>query len=67
MKGFIACTLAYAPIFKESNLDRDLHFCYTFDEATACIGAPFLIEELKKREIKNGNDKFELACSRTSL
>ena len=54
MKGFIACTLAYAPIFKESNLDRDLHFCYTFDEETACIGAPLLIEELKKREIKNG-------------
>ena len=54
MKGFIACTLAFAPIFKESNLDRDLHFCYTFDEETACIGAPLLIEELKKREIKNG-------------
>ena len=54
MKGFIACTLAYAPIFKESNLDRDLHFCYTFDEETACIGAPLLIKELKKRDIKNG-------------
>ena len=54
MKGFIACTLAYAPIFKESNLDRDIHFCYTFDEETACIGAPLLIEELKKRDIKNG-------------
>ena len=54
MKGFIACTLAYAPIFKESNLDRDIHFCYTFDEETACIGAPLLIKELKKRDIKNG-------------
>ncbi len=54
MKGFIACTLAYAPIFKESDLDRDIHFCYTFDEETACIGAPLLIKELKKRDIKNG-------------
>ena len=54
MKGFIACTLAYAPIFKENNLDRDIHFSYTFDEETACIGAPLLIEELKKRNIKNG-------------
>ena len=54
MKGFIACTLAYAPIFKESNLDRDIHFCYTFDEETACIGAPLLIKELKRRDIKNG-------------
>ena len=54
MKGFIACTLAYAKVFKESNLDRDIHFCYTFDEETACIGAPLLIEELKKRNIKDG-------------
>ena len=54
MKGFIACTLAFAPVFKESNLDRDIHFCYTFDEETACIGAPLLIKELKKRDIKNG-------------
>ena len=54
MKGFIACTLAYAKIFKETNLNRDIHFCYTFDEETACIGAPLLIKELKKRNIKNG-------------
>ena len=54
MKGFIACTLAFAKIFKENNLDRDIHFCYTFDEETACIGAPLLIKELKKRNIKNG-------------
>jgi len=54
MKGFIACTLAYAPIYSKSNLDRDIHFSFTFDEETACIGAPILIEELKKRNIKDG-------------
>ena len=54
MKGFIACTLAYAPIFSKSNLNRDIHFSFTFDEETACKGAPILIEELKKRGIKNG-------------
>ncbi len=54
MKGFIACTLAYAPIYAKSNLDRDIHFSFTFDEETACQGAPILIEELKKRDIKNG-------------
>ena len=53
MKGFIACTLAFAPVFKENNLDRDIHFCYTFDEETACIGAPLLIKELKKKNIKD--------------
>ena len=54
MKGFIACTLAYAPIYSKSSLDRDIHFSFTFDEETACQGAPILIEELKKRGIKNG-------------
>ena len=54
MKGFIACALAYAPIFSKSNLDRDIHFSFTFDEETACQGAPILIKELKKRDIKDG-------------
>ena len=53
MKGFLACLLAYAPIFSNSNIDRDLHFSFTFDEETACQGAPLLIKELKKRNIKN--------------
>ena len=54
MKGFIACALAIAPIYSKANLDRDIHFSFTFDEETACIGAPILIEELKKKGIKNG-------------
>ena len=54
MKGFIACTLAYAPIYSKSDLDRDIHFSFTFDEETACQGAPILIEELKRKGIKNG-------------
>ena len=54
MKGFIACALAYAPIFSKSELDRDIHFSFTFDEETACKGAPILIQELKKRGLKNG-------------
>jgi acetylornithine deacetylase len=54
MKGFIACALAYAPIYSKANLDRDIHFSFTFDEETACQGAPILIKELKKRGIKNG-------------
>jgi acetylornithine deacetylase len=54
MKGFIACILAYAPIYSKVNLDRDIHFSLTFDEETACQGAPLLIKELAKRGIKNG-------------
>jgi len=54
MKGFIACTLAFAPIYSQLNLNRDIHFSFTFDEETACLGAPILIEELKKRNIQDG-------------
>ena len=54
MKGFIACALAFAPIYAKTNLNRDIHFSFTFDEETACLGAPILIEELKKRNFQNG-------------
>tara|TARA_B100000686_G_scaffold179106_1_gene186048 strand:- start:166 stop:1344 length:1179 start_codon:yes stop_codon:yes gene_type:complete len=54
MKGFIACVLAYVPRLSSTNLDRDIHFSFTFDEETACIGAPLLIKELKKRNIQDG-------------
>ncbi len=53
MKGFLACLLAYAPIFSSSNIDRDIHFSFTFDEETACQGAPLLMKELKRRNIIN--------------
>ena len=54
MKGFIACALAYAPIFAKTNLNRNIHFSFTFDEETACQGAPILINELKKKGINTG-------------
>ena len=54
MKGFIACTLAYAPILSKTNLDRDIHFSFTFDEETACQGAPLLINELKRKGMNSG-------------
>ena len=54
MKGFLACSLAFAEVFSKSSLSRDIHFSLTFDEETACIGAPLLIKELKKRNITNG-------------
>ncbi len=54
MKGFIACVLAYVPTLSTTNLDRDIHFSFTFDEETACIGAPLLIKELKKKNIIDG-------------
>ena len=54
MKGFIACALAFAPVYSKTNLNRDIHFSFTFDEETACLGAPILIKELQKRKIEDG-------------
>jgi len=51
MKGFIACSLALAPYFASQNLKKPIHFSFTYDEETACQGAPVMIEELKKRNL----------------
>ena len=51
MKGFIACALALAPYFASQNLKKPIHFSFTYDEETACQGAPIMIKELKKRNI----------------
>ncbi|WP_306006307.1 acetylornithine deacetylase [Aquicoccus porphyridii] len=54
MKGFIAATLAMAPEFARLNLSRPIHFAFTHDEETGCIGAQSLVTELKARGIKPG-------------
>jgi len=51
MKGFIACSLALAPYFAAQNLKKPIHFSFTYDEETACQGAPVMIKELKKRNL----------------
>ena len=51
MKGFIACTLAVAPLFASKKLRAPIHFSYTFDEETGCLGAPLVLADLKKRNI----------------
>lgn len=52
MKGFIACTLALAPFFASQNLKKPINFSFTYDEETACQGAPIMLKELKKRNVK---------------
>ncbi len=51
MKGFIACTLAMAPLFASENLKKPIHLSYTYDEETVCLGAPVMLDDLKKRKI----------------
>ena len=49
MKGFIAASIALAPMFATKVKDRPLHFAFTYDEETGCIGAGHLAENLRAR------------------
>ncbi len=52
MKGFIACALAMAEDYAKLTLNRPLHFAFTHDEETGCIGARALIEALQQQSIR---------------
>ena len=47
MKGFIAICLAVAPSFAAADLKRPLHFAFTYDEETGCLGAKVMLAALK--------------------
>ncbi len=52
MKGFIAATLAMAPQFAQLELKRPIHFAFTHDEETGCIGGRQLVKDLEKKTLK---------------
>lgn len=52
MKGFIAAALAVAPNFAKAELSRPIHFCFTYDEESGCLGAQALMKDLKRLDIK---------------
>ncbi len=52
MKGFIAATLALAPVYARLPLRRPLHFSFTHDEETGCLGAQDLVAELRRQGLK---------------
>ncbi|MDA0308700.1 MAG: acetylornithine deacetylase [Proteobacteria bacterium] len=51
MKGFIAASLALADRFAEVSTHEPVHFAFTYDEETGCLGASHLAETLKKHGI----------------
>lgn len=51
MKGFIAATLAFAETLDASKLTQPLHFAFTYDEETGCLGAQNLVNDLSERGI----------------
>jgi len=54
MKGFIAATLAMAPEFAKTATKKPIHFAFTHDEETGCIGARSLVKDLVQRGIQPG-------------
>lgn len=52
MKGFIAAAIAKAQDYIAAPLRRPVHFSFTYDEETGCLGAQALAEWLKDREIR---------------
>ena len=51
MKGFIAAALAIAETVDGAKLTRPLHFAFTYDEETGCLGARSLVAVLRKLRI----------------
>jgi acetylornithine deacetylase len=52
MKGFVAAALAMAPRYAALNLKRPIHFAFTYEEETGCLGARQLVAELAERETR---------------
>jgi acetylornithine deacetylase len=52
MKGFIAASVVMAERFAALPLKRPVHFAFTYDEETGCLGAQALIPELTRLGIK---------------
>lgn len=48
MKSFIAVCLALAPQALRSDLRKPLHFAFSFDEETGCLGVGHLIEDVTR-------------------
>ena len=54
MKGFIAAALSMAPVYADRVGNRPLHFAFTYDEETGCIGAQHLARILQDRGLTPG-------------
>ncbi|MBO6809161.1 acetylornithine deacetylase [Thalassospira sp.] len=46
MKGFLACLLTKAEVFKNADLRVPIHLAFTYDEEVGCLGVPSLVEAI---------------------
>lgn len=52
MKGFLACMLATASVWKNTNLSKPVHLAFTFDEEIGGFGMPVLLQRMAKDNIQ---------------
>lgn len=52
MKGFIAASLALVPDLVAKPRSKPLHLALSYDEEICCVGAPFMLAELRERGIR---------------
>ena len=52
MKGFIAASLALVPDLVAKPRSKPLHLALSYDEEICCVGAPFMLAELRARGIR---------------
>ncbi|WP_255368508.1 acetylornithine deacetylase [Polaromonas sp. OV174] len=51
MKGFIGVALTLLPEMKAAKLKQPVHFAFSCDEELGCVGAPYMLADLKARGI----------------
>ena len=52
MKGFIAASMALVPEFLQMQRKKPIHLAFSYDEEVGCMGAPVMLDELKRRGIQ---------------
>ncbi len=52
MKGFIATAMALVPEFLALPRKKPIHFAFSYDEEIGCMGAPVMLDALKRRGLK---------------
>ena len=52
MKGFIAATVAMAPVFAQRMQQRPVHFAFTYDEEVGCLGGQALAQVLRDKSVR---------------
>ncbi|WP_444633784.1 acetylornithine deacetylase [Cupriavidus oxalaticus] len=54
MKGFIGTSLSLLPTILDAKLREPVHYALSFDEEIGCMGAPYLLAELRERGVTPG-------------